>query len=317
MEKSFANLLRNSRLASYDRTLEQVYKSPKRYRKIGDWGLKRNLPTVIRTKNVTIGALDTAEHQTPWESGDSKVLFIKRWKENFPNSRKPAPRPEEIQHNAASMTPAEFQRLLRQSEKKASAFKEALAKKELVPEQVFDYLNVSFAETTENNGGGVVGPTYSDVEFGWDYPVLGRILNNSRHAHSVGIGGVVATLPRRNAVGLRNSFDRNVRTFYVRKAELDEQGKPRVEVTIQPKGATSSIPLLNNYESYDSFDFNSYDNRRGFNKSNANMTADEMMNFKNKRRNQGPETEDNITPNPEHTELMARIAGLLDNSKTK
>jgi hypothetical protein len=47
------------------------------------------------------------------------------------------------------------------------------------------------------------------------------------------------------------------------------------------------------------------------------MTADEMMNLKNNRRNQGPETEDNITPNPEHTELMARIAGLLDNSKSK
>lgn len=311
MEKSFANLLRNSRLASYDRTLEQVYKSPKRYRKIGDWGLKRNLPTVIRTKNVIIGALDTAEHQTPWESGDSKILFIRRWKENFPNSRKPTPRPEEIQHNVASMTPAEFQRFLRESEKKAKAFKKDLADKELVPEQVFDYLNVSFAETTENNGG-VVGPTYSDVEFGWDYPVLGRILNNSKNSHSVGIGGVVASLPRRNALGLRNSFDRTVRTVYIRKAELDEQGKPRVEVTVHSKGAMASIPLLNNFESFDSTFGHNND---GYNKSR--MTADEMINFKNNRRNQGPEKEDNITPNPEHTELMARIAGLLDISKPK
>lgn len=327
MEKSFGNLLRHSRLASYDRTLEQVYTSPKRYRKIGDWGLKRNLPTVIRTKNATIGALDTAEHQTPWESGDGKVLFIKRWKENFPNSKKPSPRPEEIHHNAATMTPAEFQRLLRRSEKyKAKEFQEKLQKKELVPEQVFDYLQVNFATDTATESGsnvgsgGVVGPTYSDHQVGWDYPVQGRILNMDRMGHSVGIGGVVATLNKRSALGLRNSGDRRVQTFFVRKAELDEQGKPKVEVTLQSKGATSSIPLLNNYDNFDSYEYYNNSNNNNNNK-HANMTADEMMNPNRHRRQQNNHSQgaaaevDNITPNPEHTELMARIAGLLDNSK--
>ena len=53
------------------------------------------------------------------------------------------------------------------------------------------------------------------------------------------------------------------------------------------------------------------------------MTADEMMHPNRHRlhsqhhnNSQGGSSEDdNVTPNPEHTELMARIAGLLDNSK--
>lgn len=221
------------------------------------------------------------------------------------------------------MTPAQFQRLLKRSEKyKAKEFQEKLKNKELVPEQVFDYLQVNFAtdtsETTGNNvGGGVVGPTYSDHQVGWDYPVQGRILNMDRMGHSVGIGGVVATLNKRSALGLRNSGDRRVQTFFVRKAELDEQGKPKVEVTLQSKGATSSIPLLNNYDSLDSFD------NYNFNNKHVNMTADEMMHPNRHRRHSqhhsnsqgGSAEDDNITPNPEHTELMARIAGLLDNSK--
>ena len=115
MSTSFASVLRNSRLASYDRSINQVYVKPK-YSK--SWGLKRDLPSVVRTKFVTIGALDTAEHQTPWESGESKVLFIKRWKENFPGSKKPTPRAEELTYNIANMTPAEFQRFLPRITKK-------------------------------------------------------------------------------------------------------------------------------------------------------------------------------------------------------
>lgn len=337
MTTSFAQLLRHSRLATYDRGINQVYTTPLKRKQIGDWGLKRNLPTVIRTKHLTVGALDTSEHQTPWESGESQVLFVKRWKENFPNSHKPAPRSEEIQHNIASMTPAEFQRFLRQSQKKASEFQAALAKKEMVPEQVYDFLSVNFAETTDNNhGNGIVGPTYSEHQVGWDYPVQGRILNADRQGHVIGIGGVVATLPKRSAIGLRNSGDRRVRTFFVRNAELDDQGKPKVEVTMQAKGASSSIPLLNNYESFDAYEYTSdrYENNNGQYNPNAdnrhnnrklrnrfnntpNMSADDMMHMKSHRRPQGPESDDNITPNPDHTDLMARIAGLLDNSKDK
>lgn len=313
MEKSFAGLLRHSRLASYDRALPQVYTTSKRHKEIGDWGLKRNLPTVIRTKYVTIGSLDTAEHQTPWESGTGKVLFIKRWKENFPNSHRPTPRSEEIQYNAANMTPAEFQRLLREAAKKAPEFQAALAKKEIVPEQVFDYLHVNFAETTESSGGGVVGPTYSDHHVGWDYPVEGRILNKDRmDGHAVGVGGVVAILPKRNAIGLKGAYHRGSRIFYVNKAEIDEQGKPRVEVAINSKKG-SSVPILNQLEGLDFEEYNKF--RLGH---HSELTMDELMSKSkqhSRRRIQGPESDDNVKPNPEHTELMSRISQLLNNSK--
>lgn len=330
MTTSFAQLLRHSRLATYDRGINQVYTTPLKRKQIGDWGLKRNLPTVIRTKHLTVGALDTSEHQTPWESGESQVLFIKRWKENFPNSHKPHPRPEEIQHNIASMTPAEFQRFLRQSQKKAAEFQEAIAKKEMVPEQVYDFLAVNFTESNDDShAGGVVGPTYSEHQVGWDYPVQGRILNANRMGHVIGIAGVTATLAKRSSVGLRNSGDRRVRDFFVRHAEIDDQGKPKVEVTMQPKGASSSIPLLNNFENFES-DTTSYEprqnNRYSYNKNSdynsrnrntSNMSAGDLMHMRSHRRPQGPESEDNIKPNPEHTDVMARIAGLLDSSKEK
>ncbi|KAI9476204.1 MAG: hypothetical protein EXX96DRAFT_576179 [Benjaminiella poitrasii] len=308
MEKSFANILRHSRLASYDRTLEQVYKSPQRYRKIGDWGLKRNLPTVIRTKNVIIGSLDTSEHQTPWKSGNSKVLFVKRWKENFPNSRKPTPRNDQVEYNVANMTPAEFKRLLRETEKKAPEFQAKVAKKELLPEQVFDYLHVNFTETTEEKDGGVVGPSYSDHQVGWDYPVHGRALNMDYGGYAVGIGGVVAFMSKRDAIGLATT-DRSVRTYYIHNAELDEQGRPKVEVTLRRKGESSSIPLLDNYESYDAYD-----------NSSNNMSFSDMMNPRKGSQRQRPsasritsDSNETAAPNPQHNNLMTRIADLLNN----
>lgn len=236
MDKSFANLLRHSRLASFDRSLEQVYTSPKRFRKTGDWGLKRNLPTVIRTRFVEIKRLDTAEHQTPWESGDSKVLFLKRWKENFPNSSKP-------------------------------------------------------------KSGTVVGPTYSDYKVDWNYPVVGRVLNSDRTGFAVGIGGVVAHMSKRDAVGLRNSGERAARTFYVRNAEIDENGNPKVEVALTSGEYSYTTSLLND-------GFPTKQNPK------IDMTVREMMNEGRKT-----DSEDNIIPNPEHTELMARIASLLDSGK--
>jgi hypothetical protein len=319
MEKSFGNLLRHSRLASYDKTLSQVYTAPKRNRKVGSWGLKRDLPKIIRTPIVTVAALDTSEHQTIWESGESKVLFIRRWIENFPNSTKPAARPQQETFNLASMTPAEFQRFLRQSSKKASAFQQAVQNKEMVPDQVFDYLNVNVAATDSQKQGGIVGPTYSDYQVGWDYPVQGRILNADRQGHAIGVGGIVATLPKRSAIGLRNSGDRRVRTFYVKHAELDsENGKPKVEVSIHPKGATSSIPLLNNFEIFDEYNaattYQQHDNRRGGGGNRFNNKQDGRYSG---RSAQQPELKDNSTPNPEHTELMGRIASLLDQSKDR
>src|SRR5689334_10503820 len=60
MERSFSHLLRTSRLATFDKNINQIYTTSGKAKAIGDWGLKRNLPTVLRTHYLTIEQLDTA-----------------------------------------------------------------------------------------------------------------------------------------------------------------------------------------------------------------------------------------------------------------
>lgn len=288
---SFASLLRSSRLATYDRSISQVYTTP--LKKKANWGLKRDLPKVIRTKYVTIGALDTSEHQTPWESGNSKVLFVKRWKENFYHSKRPAPRLDTETHNIVRMTPAQFNRFLGQVSKLEPQFQALLKKKELVPEQVFEYLNVTFAESPASES--PVGPTYSDYYNTPDapaYPVEGRILNAEKHGHAVGIAGVVAFLPKRHSMSLRQLGDRRVRTFYVESAHIDDEGKPKVMLTTTPPGA-ASLPFMLNFDD---------DVEEPFTSSNMFL----------KRKESIGKVDDQIKANPDHDKLMSRIAGLIN-----
>ncbi|KAI9031790.1 hypothetical protein CLU79DRAFT_802242 [Phycomyces nitens] len=301
MEKSFAGLLRNSRLATYDRSIPQVYTTPKKCKQIGDWGLKRNLPTVIRTRYVTIGDLDTAEHQTPWQSGQGQVLFVKRWKENFPNSTKPAPRREEPEHNVALMTSSEFKRFLKQVSKRGSEFREKLEKKEVVPEQLYEYFNANFNETPSST---MVGPTYSDYEHGWDYPVEGRILNSDKQGHVAGIAGITALLTRRNSIGFRPNSERRLRTFYVEKAGIDEQGKPLVIVNMN-HSSSSAIPSLLTPDELARF------GERGRSLFES-IDAEDMFSTKPHKQAHVQDDDSKVSPNPQHTQLMQRIHGLLD-----
>ncbi|KAI8977264.1 mitochondrial ribosomal protein subunit-domain-containing protein [Mycotypha africana] len=333
MEKSFANILRHSRLATYDRTLEQVYKSPKTYRKIGEWGLKRNLPTVIQTKNLIVNALDTAEHQTPWKSGNSKVLFVKRWKENFPNSRKPRPRSEEDPKiNVAHMTAAQFQRLLKSIEKsKAPKFQEQLAKKEVTSDQVFDYINVTFnmndstsssssainstTATTASTGSdpvstgdGVVGPTYSHYEVDMDYPVEGRLLNMMNDKYAVGIGGIVAYMDKRSLMNYNNS-DRSVRQFFIRNAEIDDSGRPNVEVALDTRERTAWSSSIFSEELGSNWNY--MNNKFSSNNERSNNSFAGNNNIKTP----SVKTDDNIIKNRDHDQVMERISLLLANKK--
>ncbi|KAG1109473.1 hypothetical protein G6F42_015645 [Rhizopus arrhizus] len=271
MSNTFASLLRNSRLASYDRTINQVYTTPLKRKQIGDWGLKRNLPTVIRTRYATIEALDTAEHQTPWQSGNDKVLFVKRWKENFPESRRPAPRSDKHTYNIAKMTPVDFRRFLQQCAKRAPEFQH------------------------------LVGPTYSDYTSDEPYSVEGRILNAGRHGHAVGIGGVVAHLPKRHSLGLRQLGDRRVRTFYVESAHIDDEGKPKVVLTMTPPG-TASLPFML------AFDDVADDQHQ-------TMTTSEMFLTRKQSIGKVRDDQDQAKANPNHDALMSRITGLISNTK--
>ncbi|CEP11324.1 hypothetical protein [Parasitella parasitica] len=294
MSSTFASLLRNSRLASYDRTISQVYTTPSKHKHIGDWGLKRNLPTVIRTRYATIEALDTAEHQTPWQSGNSKVLFLKRWKENFPESKKPAPRSDSQAFNIAKMSPVDFERFLQRCAKRAPEFQQLVKRKELVPDQLYDYLNISFARSDD-----LVGPTYSDHASDQPYSVEGRILNAGRHGHAVGVGGVVAHLPKRHSLELRQLGDRRVRTFYVESAYIDDEGKPKVVLTVTPPG-TASLPFLL------AFDDVVDDKHR-------TITTAEMFLTRRESIGKVRDNQDQTQANPKHDDLMSRIAGLINN----
>ncbi|KAI8343493.1 hypothetical protein BC941DRAFT_411558 [Chlamydoabsidia padenii] len=241
MEKTFANLLRHSKLASYDRRLNQVYHSPKQSKHRGDWGVKRNLPTVIRTPFVTIGQLDTVEHQTPWDSGHSQVAFVNRWKENFGNTGTSSTRPRPHLDNLATMTRSQFNHYIKHTitPDTVKAFHEELRANKITQDQVYDYLKISFNPEPATK----MGPFYSTMTTTTDDDermVQGRILNTQKGGYAVGIGGIVALLPKRLAVGIKKPGDRLiVRQFYVRRAYIDDQGKPQVIVSLQPKSITT------------------------------------------------------------------------------
>lgn len=293
MSKSFASLLRNSRLASYDRSISQVYTAPAKYKQVGDWGLKRTLPTVIRTKYATFEALDTQEHQTPWKAANNQVLFVKRWKENFPKSEKPVPRTDVETHNIAKMTPGDFQRFLQQCARLEPEFQQLLKKKELVPEQVFEFLQVTFAD---NPSDVPVGPTYSSYTPDQSYPVEGRILNGRKHGHAVGVGGVVAFLPKRHSINLRHLGDKKVRTFYVESAYIDDEGKPRVVLTTKPAESDSAPFTL----SFDGL----YDDTPTIHTRDLFLTRSDSLGIIQ-------DDDDRVQANPDHDELMSRIADLI------
>ncbi|ORE15221.1 hypothetical protein BCV71DRAFT_266782 [Rhizopus microsporus] len=272
------------------RSIDQVYTAPSHCKQIGDWGLKRSLPTVIRTPYLTVQQLDTAEHQTPWRSGNSQVLFIKRWKENFPNSKKPAPRSDQDKYNIVKMTPAEFKRFLQQCAKRAPEFRQLLEQKKVVPEQVFDYLQVAFKDSP---GDAVVGPLYSDYQQAEPVIVQGRILNAAkRNGHVVGVGGITALLPKRHTVYMRQLGDRRVRTFYVEEASIDEEGRPRVILSAAPKDAHAHAITI----------------------EEVDETAKEMF-LTSRPPAQKIMSDDHIEANPNHDLIMRRIINLMGNAE--
>ncbi|KAJ2333016.1 hypothetical protein GGH92_008741, partial [Coemansia sp. RSA 2673] len=89
MESAFSRLFRTSKLASFDRSIKQVYATYPEAIAYGDWGLKRNIPAKVKTRLVTIGSLDTKEQITQLESANKQYMTINAWKENFPASRSP------------------------------------------------------------------------------------------------------------------------------------------------------------------------------------------------------------------------------------
>ncbi|KAH9843137.1 mitochondrial ribosomal protein subunit-domain-containing protein [Rhodofomes roseus] len=77
----FAALLRQSRFASYDPSIGQVYTSFGGHAQRGNWGLKRPLPLRRRKGNVTVQAIDSTAQQTEWKGGERQTRWIQMWEE--------------------------------------------------------------------------------------------------------------------------------------------------------------------------------------------------------------------------------------------
>ncbi|KAG9095742.1 hypothetical protein FRC06_009470 [Ceratobasidium sp. 370] len=97
---SFSKLLRQSKFASYDPAISQVYASFGGYSHRGHWGTKRDLPpkrkhkisdplvsssggrgSARRNPVAFISALDSAEGQTEWTSAEKDVRWLRRLEE--------------------------------------------------------------------------------------------------------------------------------------------------------------------------------------------------------------------------------------------
>lgn len=233
---SFYGLLRKSRLASFDPSIPQVYTTHMQYRSRGEWGMKRNLPNFLRSNNITVEALDTIEHQTPYKSAESFVKFTKRWKENYPFSKVSKPMDDKPKSfNIGKMTDKEFKKFLREKvEPKKSEYRNAKSNDAKTLQDFLHTLNITY----ERKPSSIHGLTYSHNNPGTNIVVQGRVLNrDAPTGFAVGISGMVANLLSRRNVPLHQVNREKLESFYVEKAEFDSQGKPAVKV--------SKTPLLN------------------------------------------------------------------------
>ncbi|KAF8976226.1 hypothetical protein BGZ46_008449 [Entomortierella lignicola] len=262
MERSFSHLLRTSRLATFDKNIPQIYTTSGKSKAIGDWGLKRNLPTVLRTHYLNIEQLDTAEHQTPFKSASGDYLFLQRWKENFPTSRPPQPQPVNIKKDLSSLTNAEFKKLLQAAREKRQAWKEAVANNEFRSDDYLDFMKVTSrqskigsidtatsqaslgfgssspiipASSTPSTTRVKVGPTYGFFEPSTPIVVQGRNLGRTRNIQFIGVSGVVASLQNMGTTYHQTS-SKSLQPYYVHKAELEADGRPNVVLGYTPPG---------------------------------------------------------------------------------
>ncbi|PWY98736.1 hypothetical protein BCV70DRAFT_201526 [Testicularia cyperi] len=92
----FSKLLRQSKIATFDPAIPQVYTAPPAYAARGEWGMKRPLPSSSTSvfgsssgsaaypgalRYVEVSQLDTSEGQTSWKEREKETLFVKRWAE--------------------------------------------------------------------------------------------------------------------------------------------------------------------------------------------------------------------------------------------
>lgn len=101
-----------------------------------------------------------------------------------------------------------------------------------------------FEKKDKTNGGGVPQTIISDFSqrpclFPNGVRIPGRVLNRlDNNGYAIGIGGVVAELPNSEIPPMQHFsqadiYARRAFYFYVKKAEIDNKGKPRVTVSLK------------------------------------------------------------------------------------
>ncbi|CAO3640361.1 unnamed protein product [Cunninghamella blakesleeana] len=146
-------------------------------------------------------------------------------------------------YNLANISKREFQHYLTTTitPEVIENLHNALKSKKITREQVYDYLNITFRPEPHR----IKGPIYNTKSMidnhKNDIIVSGRILNVLKSGYAVGIGGVVAFLPKSLSVGLRKAGNRhNIHQFNVKEAYIDDQGKPHVIVSLYHPPTTTT-----------------------------------------------------------------------------
>ncbi|CAI2163212.1 10917_t:CDS:1 [Funneliformis geosporum] len=267
---SFSQLFKNSKLAKFDPALSQVYKTYGEYQRRGDYGVKRNLPNHLRTNVVTIGTIDTMEHQTPFKTAETLIRFTRKWKENFLISKSVEPLKSNKSNainkkklkNIAKMSKKEFEKLLKRVEERKDEWdKKLLTDSNVDPENWLEFLGLTF--DTRNSVSTVKGLTYSHNNPGVNFQIQGRILNRDANGvFAVGISGLVGSLHFGKAQRLAQVNRRKLDNFYIEKAEFDEQGRPNVRISHTPLlTSKDGLSILDNLPGRASLFFDSATNR--------------------------------------------------------
>lgn len=209
---------------------------------VGDWGLKRPLPT-LRTQNITISDIDTQEHQTPFESSNQYTKVVQRWQEmgipitgqakslDFTSRmlRNQGATPETVNKgiHLQSMSRTDAKRLIGKARAKHSSF---LASQDLDTNVIYSreekmryknlgqkYLgiveNQNRAYPVQSNGGLGYHPQgalslFNTPDGPRERQLTARVLMNHRNTIMLGLGGIVSSLSS-NAIAAADRLNGN------------------------------------------------------------------------------------------------------------
>lgn len=208
---AFAQLFQRSRFAA---AVEgQVFAQSPVF--AGEFGLKHSLPTASAPNAISVPLLDDPTLKKPIvHSAKTTVLALGIWKENFGSGghvqQKKAQEegplalaPASSNKSLAALSQQEWAELLSKARKKRLEFQALVTQGVLSPDSWDAFLGIEALLKTPQTPS-VHPPTYSTPtpEADSDNPlfkVQGRILNSVADGFAVGIAGLVAFLPKREA----------------------------------------------------------------------------------------------------------------------